>query len=540
MAKPAKTSKSKPAPPKTGKGKAAAKPRKPARPAKGSGRTKSRPAAEKPSGAGLAKLHALLIASDFYLPNSLPEGTYPNLAGCVRDVEHVEQFLRRRLGLTDDHLVKLTSTDAGGKEPKEPPERRPTYENMVRAFQRLIETAAPGDQVYIHYSGHGGRSPTIVPRVKGPDGLDESIVPIDIGNSSARYLRDVEIARLLKGLVSKGLVVTVIFDCCHSGGLARAAVRAETDVAVRGVDFVDSTPRPTDSLVGTLDELAATWGEGREEVRGEAVTRNLLTQAEALGYTLLAACRPSELAYEAVFEGTERNGALTYWLLQALQQLGPGLTYRMVYDRVLAQVHSRFAQQTPLLQGEADRVVFGTCTLKPELAAAVMSVTADGKSVKLEAGEANLVRPGSQFAVYPNDTLDFAETTRRIAVVRVRTIDAAASTADVIETFGAARIQPGDVAVLIGAPAQKLVRKVRLERADGKPPGKTEEALQNVLKRCRAAAGWRPPRDRETMPTSSSGPVTTAPNTKSATPTPSRSPSGPRSDCGTTAPRKRW
>ena len=329
---------------------------------------------------------------------------------------------RRRLGLTDNHLIKLTSTDTGGQEPKEPPDLRPTYENMVHAFRRLTEMAARGDQVYIHYSGHGGRSPTIVPRLKGPNGLDESLVPIDIGNSSAHYLRNVEIARLLKGLVDKGLVVTVVFDCCHSGGAARAAVRAETDMAVRGVTFVDCTPRPTDSLVGNPEELAAAWGAPVGEARGEAATRDLMTQAGILGYTLLAACRPSESAYEAVFEGTKRNGTLTFWWLQACSNSGPGLTYRMVYDRVLAQVHSRFSQQTPLLQGEADRVIFGTCELKPELAAPVLSVAADGKSVRLEAGEANLVRPGSHFAIYPNDTLDLAATERRIAVVRVRAI----------------------------------------------------------------------------------------------------------------------
>src|SRR5207248_1953391 len=140
------------------------------------------------------ELYALLIASDFYLPNRLPEGSYPNLAGCVRDVKHVEEFLRRRLGLTDERLVKLTSTDGGGREPREPPAQWPTYENMVKAFQEVTKMASKGDQVYVHYSGHGGQTPTAVPAVKGPKAFDEALVPIDIGNRTARYLRDVEIA----------------------------------------------------------------------------------------------------------------------------------------------------------------------------------------------------------------------------------------------------------------------------------------------------------------------------------------------------------
>ncbi len=427
---------------------------------------------------GGANLYALLIACDFYLPNRLAEGSYPNLGGCVRDVQHIEDFLRRRLGLTDERLVKLTSTDGGGSEPREPSERRPTYENMVNAFNKVTQLASKGDQVYVHYSGHGGRTPTIVPKVKGPRALDEALVPIDIGNTSARYLRDVEIAKLLGAMVDKGLVVTVVFDCCHSGGAARAALRADTNLAVRGVSFVDSTPRPTDSLVGSAAELAEALPPA-DSSRGAA--RDLAAHAESLGYTLLAACRPSESCYETAFEGSERNGALTYWLVNALQQLSPELTYRMVYDRVLARVHSQFEKQTPLLQGDPDRVVFGTVDLKPESATPVLSVAADGRSVRLAAGQANLLRPGAQFAVYPNGTLDFTQTDKRTALVRVREIGAAAATADVVKVFGAAAVQPGDQAVLLGAPSQKLVRKVRLERADGKPPAPADRALLAVL-----------------------------------------------------------
>jgi hypothetical protein len=440
------------------------------------------------AGGGPANLHALLIACDCYLPNLLAEGTYPSLGGCVRDVEHVEQFLRRRLGLSDERLIKLTSTDAGGDEPREPPPRRPTYENMVAAFKKVTDMTAKGDQVYIHYSGHGGRTPTIVPKLKGPKGLDEALVPIDIGSQSARYLRDVEIAKLLQAMVEKGLVVTVVLDCCHSGGAARAALRPETNMAERGVNFVDRTRRPTESLVGTPEQLAGAWGpSGRGSKSG--TTRDLVAHAESLGYTLLAACRPNESAYEFAFEGTERNGALTYWLLNALEQLSPELTYRMVYDGILARVHSQFEKQTPLLQGDPDRVVFGTCALKPDFTTLVMSVAADGKSVRLGAGQANLIRPQAQFAVYLNGTLDFTQTEKRTAVVRVRDIDAAAATADVVQIFRAAKLQPGDEAVLLGAPSHKLVRKVRLEGADGKPPGAKDRALQ-ALRKALPDNGW--------------------------------------------------
>src|SRR5262249_49518635 len=159
---------------------------------------------------------------------------------------------------------------------------------------------------YIHYSGHGGRCPTIVPKVKGPQGLDESLVPIDIGSPKAQYLRDVEIAKLLRDMDAKGLVVTVVFDSCHSGGATRAVVPTTDGVAVGGVEFIDRTKRPTDSLVGTPDQLAAalTGAAGAAGATREAsATRGMAAVADASRCVFLAACRPSELAREYRADG---------------------------------------------------------------------------------------------------------------------------------------------------------------------------------------------------------------------------------------------
>src|SRR5260370_36085371 len=131
-----------------------------------------------------SELHALLIGIDCYVPNGLPDGSYyRNLSGCVRDISHVENFLRNKLQVPPRHILKLTSTVGGTAEPPEPRESWPTYENMVGAFRRLTETAKPGHQIYIHYSGHGGRSPTIVPEIKRGGPYDESLEHTDIGNS---------------------------------------------------------------------------------------------------------------------------------------------------------------------------------------------------------------------------------------------------------------------------------------------------------------------------------------------------------------------
>ncbi|MCF3569083.1 caspase family protein, partial [Planktothrix agardhii 1807] len=106
--------------------------------------------------------YAILIGIDFYFPHRLPEGYYyKNLRGCVRDINHVETYLKNTFNLTPDQIIKLTATASDNPEqPQEPPELLPTYENIVNKFKELTAKAKPQDIVYIHYSGHGGRAKT--------------------------------------------------------------------------------------------------------------------------------------------------------------------------------------------------------------------------------------------------------------------------------------------------------------------------------------------------------------------------------------------
>ncbi len=164
---------------------------------------------------GNGSLHAILIGIDFYFSNSLPDGgSYPSLGGCVNDITRVENFLNGRLDMKSENIIKLTASNPEGfeKKPLESSEKWPTYDNVVKGFKHVTESANSGDQVCIYYSGHGGRAKTSYPEIKGEDGIDEGLVPTDIGNAKSHYLRDIEIAHLLKKMVDKGLIVTVFLD----------------------------------------------------------------------------------------------------------------------------------------------------------------------------------------------------------------------------------------------------------------------------------------------------------------------------------------
>lgn len=432
-------------------------------------------------------LYCLLVGIDCYLPNELPGGpSYPNLGGCVRDVSKVEEFMRDRLGVPGARILKLTATDAGGAEPPEPRERWPTYANIVRAFRRLGELARPGDQVYIHYSGHGGRTRTIVPNIKGADGRDESLVPTDISADEGRYLRDVEVARLLKDLADRGLVVTVVFDSCHSGGATRGL-----GVRVRGVGVADDRPAPSASLVAPLEELAETWLEVTAGgTRSVSLGGGWLP--EPRGYVLLAACRPSELAYESVFEGVESNGALTYWLLDSLETLGLNVSYKQLHDRIVAKVHGQFERQTPQLQGEGARLLFGGGRVRPEYAVTVMQVDEEKRRVLLATGQAQGMRKGAQFAVYPLGAGGLTRPERRVALAAISQLGATESWAD-YEPLRPAPVEQGAQAVLINPNSVKLLRRVRLLETDDLPDGLDQQGALDALRGALGGAGWVEP-----------------------------------------------
>ncbi len=399
--------------------------------------------------------YALLIGIDDYLPNALPgNARYEHLMGCVRDVMRIEELLKSRLGIPDGHIIKLVAPLGS----RTSAERWPTYTNMVAAFQKLVEIAQPGDFIYIYYAGHGGRVPGLVPEIKQ---IDESLVPVDIGTPGARYLRDVELACLLKQMGDRKLMVTIILDCCFSGG----ATRGLGGVTVRGLHTIDMTPRPTESLVAAREVLVDTW----RSLSG-GTTRGFHWIPDSGGYVLLAACRATECAYEYPFGGHDGHGVFTYWLLDALRHAGPDHTYKMVLERVLAKVHAQFERQTPLILGEANRLVFSSGALQPEYAVTVIAAEMDQRRVLLQAGAVHAVSKGAKFAIYPQGIIDFARVEKCLAVVEITQLGSTESWARIVDIFNPGPIEPGAQAVLCDPGGVRFQRSVLLVHREDLPP----------------------------------------------------------------------
>jgi Caspase domain len=439
----------------------------------------------------MPNLYALLIGIDYYKPNYL----YKSLKGAVRDVRLVDTFLQQTLNVPSERIHKLISTaeeDTALMDARSSQDPKPTYENIVNAFNDITAIAQPGEQVYIHYSGHGGRATSVYPFKQEQN--DEGIVPMDIGDTEeGRYLRDVEITTLLKRMTDKGLVVTMILDSCHSGGATRG------DAEIRSAGETDRAQRSAKSLVAEPEELERNWLD---------LTQNRAPGSTGLAsreYVLLAACRPNEYAYEyAVNGGTERNGALTYWMIDTLTSVatsGQPLTYKLLHDRVNAQIQSKFAQQIPMILGESDRLVFGSDVWSTPFTVSVIKVISETQ-VTLNAGQAQGLSQGTRFSIYPFKTTDFTDPTRQVAIVEIVKVNASDAIARVLtpEEGGIAaqaKLEPGAPAIMVSAPVE-LVQRVRFtEKPEGEqehelPPnwvGRQKEALEQV-RQALAGNGW--------------------------------------------------
>lgn len=424
-------------------------------------------------------LYALLVGIDRYEPRRLPDGGWiPDLQACVNDVERMEAFLQAPpLSVPAERIRKLVAPGAvpaglGGR-PEPSPEELPTYRNLLRELEALGERAGAGDRILIHYSGHGARLPTVVPGKKGPGGRDECLVPCDAGKPEGGFLRDVELHEILRRLAARKVRATLILDCCHSGGVTRALARGN----VRGLGEVQA-PAPTESLLGSWEELAASLPSPLEETgsgpggeaghRSEArsggqtpaqVFRNLSAEAgwfpQPEGCVLLAACRPTELAREYPFEGGTWSGALTHFLLLAVGDLGSRPTYRRLHHRLLGRIRTLFDTQTPLLEGDGDLRFLGRDTWPARRGIGVLAVEGEGaeRRVQLAAGRAQGLGKGARLGVAdregPGDGAGKADREPR-AELEVTKLGATTSWARVVgDEANASKVEPGSLATVI-------------------------------------------------------------------------------------------
>ena len=236
---------------------------------------------------------ALLVGINAYPA----ESHLPALDGCLTDVELQRHLLIYRFGFNPKDILTLTDAHA-------------TRQGILEAFEEhLIQQAKPGDAVVFHYSGHG--SQIADPDFDHPDGLNSTLVPVDSSRpakaDAGGIVQDITGHTLFLLMAAlKTDFVTVVLDCCYSGGAKRGNLHIR---AVEGGAQLQASPQERAYQQQWLSQLALTPDEFKKQRRSGV----------AKGVVITATTR-TQLACDYPF-GNFSAGAFTYVMSQYLWQL---------------------------------------------------------------------------------------------------------------------------------------------------------------------------------------------------------------------------
>lgn len=169
--------------------------------------------------------HALIMTIGDY------QGNIPKLKGVPYDTATATE-IARRLGVPAANIQALRDDQL-------------TLEGMRKAFDELESKLGGDDQVFIYYSGHGGRQ---LVQEDGGERCAESLISVD-----GQPFTDAEMEDRLKRLAAKTQKVIVFLDACHSGGVTTRAVGSATPLfAPKSYSAGQSCIKPTNILTRSI------------------------------------------------------------------------------------------------------------------------------------------------------------------------------------------------------------------------------------------------------------------------------------------------
>ncbi|KAK0224398.1 caspase domain-containing protein [Armillaria nabsnona] len=272
------------------------------------------------------------------------------LRGCVSDALFMEKYLTEHLGVPKERIQRLIGTQAYTY----PGDTSiPSRVNIIRTLLSVMTNPQIeyGDNIIIYYSGHGSHyscseyfynwdtdSDNGQAYVAG-SGSIEALCPmdrntLDVNGTLVPDISDREINTILFQIsLIKGHRITLILDCCHSGGMTR------------------DLPEPGVRTVPPLASLEDMLLIADETLKGLPHYKSVLAEdwhPDMDSHVVLAACREYEFAKEKRGK-VGFNGVFTEDLVHTLKSghLGEGATY---VD--LAQALPRSRHQTPIVAGK--------------------------------------------------------------------------------------------------------------------------------------------------------------------------------------------
>ncbi len=270
----------------------------------------------------MAKKAVLIGINRYRIPGA-------DLRGCVNDVKNLQAVLTQQYGFASKDIRLLTDFSA-------------TTKAMAAAIRALVKGARKGDVLLLHYSGHGSN----VPDKNGDeaDRRDEILCPTDLDWKNP--LLD-DWLRSTFDRLRPGVSLTVIMDCCHSGTNTRVLSPPDTPVIARYL------PSPWDLVAVESGRKLRGKVQGSLRRSSPAKRRQDVVDAN-IPEILLTGCRDTQTSADAQMGGTF-NGALTYCLVETIQEAGGQLSYRQLHERTVKRLKQEGFSQVPQLEGRANK-----------------------------------------------------------------------------------------------------------------------------------------------------------------------------------------
>ncbi len=335
---------------------------------------------------------------------------WQNLDGSLNDVESMHQILASTKFAFAENNIHIVEEDQA------------TREGILQAMKKyMLEEPVRGDTVVFYYAGHGSQRYNSL--TDKPFHLDETIVPSD-ASSGAFDIRDKEIARLFNQIVDKGILLTAIFDSCHSGSIARGIpVGSQGKARFLPYDTRDAKDAPDKGS----DGKAAARPEDR-----------------AGGALVLSATQHDQVSLEWPGNDGKPHGAFTVALLDALEKLPANSPAQDIYKKIKVLLMGMGVPQQPDLGGTLERTRLSLFSDSPGSERVTVAVRPEGVNpdgtVELDGGQALGLGKGSEFKK--------VETASGKPDVRIRITQLeglSKSRAEVVPPSDPNQIQPGDL-----------------------------------------------------------------------------------------------
>ncbi|KAI9016168.1 peptidase C14, caspase domain-containing protein, partial [Hyaloraphidium curvatum] len=261
---------------------------------------------------GRGKKKALFIGINY-------PGTEAELRGCINDVRNMYNFVKTNYGFAQQDMMVLTDDNPN-------PSGRPTAQNIIGAIGWLVSGAAPGDSLFMHYSGHGGTA-------RGQGGTMQTIIPEDY--KRVGQISDIQLHNYLCKKIPAGCQLTAIFDSCHSGSVLNLpwSFVAAGSREAGGTKIVEVNGQS--GIGASMLSMMSQWGNNPQQLM------NMMLQMQSQGYAgtciQLSGCQDDQTSADATIGG-KPTGALSWAFLTAMAQM-----QRPTYEQLILKIRQLLA-----------------------------------------------------------------------------------------------------------------------------------------------------------------------------------------------------